>query len=275
MALYAPMFSALAAEVDGSEPSVFLQDAGRMAVVLRDLGRALPIDVLMVDPGSGWDLALAGLQLDRSCFPPVVIGGSLSPPPDSLEAARASCPTLEALCRLKETVSAPTQLGVVVTGALQAAAGGQVERAAWAQTLNVIVRLALEAGASLVLVQESGDAPSDHPVWAKELAPVWGTARFYQSTAALLLTSPEASWAEAIGSGKSRVALVVDEAAPDVLDAARKQPAWGVARRPGSPVAADVTGAEIVTTAGDLLGQVPVSELADTVGSLAPKPRSS
>lgn len=275
MALYAPMFSALAAEVDGSEPSAFLQDSGRMAVVLRDLGRALPIDVLVVDSGSGWDLALAGLQLDRSSFPPVVLGGSLGAPPDSLEAARPRCATLEALCRLKETVAAPTRLGVVVTGTLQAAAGGRVERGEWAQTLNVIVRLALEAGASLVLVQESGHAPSDYRAWERELAPVWGTARFYQSTAALLLTSPEDSWAEAIGSGKSRVPLVVDEAAPAVLDAARKQAAWGVARRPGSPDATDATGAEIVTTAGDLLGQVPVAALADTVGSLAPQPRSS
>lgn len=248
--LFAPLFAELAAAVDGADPARFRKDAGRLSVVLRDLARALPVDVLMVDSGSGWDVELTA--------------GGERPPPEDLETAVRLSPTLEALRRLRELVSAETRLGVVVTGPGSAPAPSE-----WAQALNTVVRLALEAGASVVLVAEGPTLPADPAVWAREMTPVWGTVRFYRGTGGLLLVEPEPDWASVEVRG---VPVVVDSGADHVLAAVKERGAWGVALRPavdGTVTEVDVSGAALVTTAGDLSDHVSVDTLASAIRSLA------
>ncbi len=76
-----PLFAALASEADGSAPGAFLRNPGRLALVLRDMARTLPIDVLMVDSGSLWELEIAGFSVDSTSWPPRLRGGSLRPVP--------------------------------------------------------------------------------------------------------------------------------------------------------------------------------------------------
>ena len=61
--LLAPLFATLAAEVEQLDARAFLADAGRRARIYADLARSLPVDVLVVDSGSGWDLDPAGHAL--------------------------------------------------------------------------------------------------------------------------------------------------------------------------------------------------------------------
>jgi len=270
--LRSPLFSALAAEVDGSSIDAFFDNAGRRSLVLRDVARALPLDVLVADSGSLWDLELAGFRTDRSSWPPTVAGGALGPAPDLLETAARHSATLEVIRRLQELVVPPTVLGVTVTGPVRFAALTGGEASEWAKTLNSVVRLAMEAGASVVLMTEGTAAPADAAAWERDLGPVWGTARFYQGIGALLLLDPGPAWSDVLGSGRAgRIPVVVDDAATAVLSAARTAGAWGVARRPrdrdaGGPASA--SGAAILSTAGDLAGQVRVDALTDVVRNL-------
>ena len=233
--LFVPMFAGLAAEVDGRAPGEFLRDAGRLSLVLRDLAKALPLDAVCVDTGSGWDLALAGLR-PAPGFPPEAAAGEIRPLPGDVETAARACPTLEAIRRLADILPEATAVAVAVTGTQRFAALTGREPGEWAQSLNGAVRLALDAGVSVVLVQEGRGAPADAAAWARDLAPVLGSVAFYRGVGAVVLTDPEPAWAAAAASpGASRVPFVVDEAAPDVLAAVAGRPLWGVAARPGGP----------------------------------------
>jgi hypothetical protein len=53
--LLAPLFAALAAEVEQLDVDAFLADVGRRARIYADLWRTLRPDVLVVDSGSGWE----------------------------------------------------------------------------------------------------------------------------------------------------------------------------------------------------------------------------
>jgi len=53
--LLAPLFAALAAEVEQLDAQTFLADPGRRARIYADLWRTLRPDVLVVDSGSGWE----------------------------------------------------------------------------------------------------------------------------------------------------------------------------------------------------------------------------
>ena len=53
--LLAPLFAALAAEVEELDVDAFLADLGRRARIYADLWRSLRPDILVVDSGSGWD----------------------------------------------------------------------------------------------------------------------------------------------------------------------------------------------------------------------------
>ena len=228
--LFVPMFAGLAAEVDGRAPGEFLRDAGRLSLVLRDLAKALPLDAVCVDPGSGWHLARPGLR-PAPGFPPEAAAGEIRPLPGDVETAARACPTLEAIRRLADILPEATAVAVAVTGTQRFAALTGREPGEWAQSLNGAVRLALDAGVSVVLVQEGRGAPADAAAWARDLAPVLGSVAFYRGVGAVVLTDPEPAWAAAAASpGASRVPFVVDEAAPDVLAAV-----GGRARGGGGP----------------------------------------
>jgi hypothetical protein len=87
--LLAPLFAALAAEVEQLDVERFLADPGRRARIYADLWRTLRPDVLVVDSGSGWEADPA--------------------------------PMMDLLTRVKAVVDAP--LGVTLRGA------GDVQRA--------------------------------------------------------------------------------------------------------------------------------------------------
>jgi hypothetical protein len=59
--LLAPLFAALAAEVEELPLDAFLADPGRRARVYADLWRSLRPDILVVDSGSGWEAQPAAM----------------------------------------------------------------------------------------------------------------------------------------------------------------------------------------------------------------------
>ena len=61
--LRAPLLAALAAEVEELELQEFLGDAGKRSRILAGLAASMPIDVLVLDSGSGWDTEGAGVDL--------------------------------------------------------------------------------------------------------------------------------------------------------------------------------------------------------------------
>src|SRR6185312_1196053 len=61
--LRAPLLAELAAEVEELELQEFLGDAGKRSRILAGLAASMPIDVLVLDSGSGWDAEAAGVDL--------------------------------------------------------------------------------------------------------------------------------------------------------------------------------------------------------------------
>ncbi len=119
--LLAPLFAALAAEVEELDQRAFLADAGRRARIYAELARSLRVDVLVVDSGSGWDLDDAGHAL-----------------------------MADLVKRVRAVVSTP--LGVTLTGP---ATRGD------AQAVLAAARVAAEAGAEVIFVREDVPAPPD------------------------------------------------------------------------------------------------------------------
>jgi len=119
--LRAPLFAALAAEVEELDERAFLADAGRRARIYADLARSLRVDVLVVDSGSGWDRETAGHAL-----------------------------IADLLRRVRAVVDAP--LGVTLAGP---ATRGD------AQAVLAAARAAAEAGASVIFVREDVATPPD------------------------------------------------------------------------------------------------------------------
>jgi hypothetical protein len=130
--LRAPLFAALAAEVEELDQGAFLADPGRRARVYVDLARSLPLDVLVVDSGSGWDRDAAGQAL-----------------------------IADLLKRVRAVVDVP--LAVVLSGP---ATRGD------AQAVLAAARAAAEAGANVVFVREDVATPPDGyariatPLWS-------------------------------------------------------------------------------------------------------------
>jgi hypothetical protein len=269
--LFVPLYATLAAAVAGLDVPAFLRGPGRRSLVLRDLARSLPADGVAADSGSLWDLALAGFAVDHGTWPPRVASGTLQPPPADLEAAARASPTLETVRRLKGLLPPAAVLAVVLTGPCRFAGltGGSPEE--WGQALVTLAQLALGAGARLLLFQEGPAPPADPEGWHELMAPVVGTVRFWQGAAALLLTGSGAGWEPVLRHCGPEMVVVLEEATagrphPDIP----LPPLWGLALRPGedSPVALGPAVPALVTTAGDLYGQVPVAELPAAVRRL-------
>jgi hypothetical protein len=146
--LLAPLFAALAAEVEQLDVDTFLADPGRRARIYADLARSLRPDVLVVDSG-GWD-APGGAAL-----------------------------IADLLRRVRAVVPEPTALGITVTG--PAARGGPL--AAAVQATLAAARGAAEAGANVIFVDERGDASPDG--YARALTPLWGSLKFYRAVGVL------------------------------------------------------------------------------------------
>jgi hypothetical protein len=220
--------------------------------------------------------AVAGLDVpaflrDHGTWPPRVASGTLQPPPADLEAAARASPTLETVRRLKGLLPPAAVLAVVLTGPCRFAGltGGSPQE--WGQALVTLAQLALGAGARLLLFEEGPAPPADPEGWHELMAPVVGTVRFWQGAAALLLTGSGAGWEPVLRHCGPEMVVVLEEATagrphPDIP----LPPLWGLALRPGedSPVAPGPAVPALVTTAGDLYGQVPVAELPAAVRRL-------
>jgi hypothetical protein len=143
--LRAPLFAALAAEVEGLELRAFLADPGVRARIYADLARSLAVDVLVVDSGSGWD---------------------------SHEAGHATIADL--LRRVRAVVPEPTALAVTLAGP---ATRGD------ARAVLAAARTAAEAGASIVFVREEVATPPDG--YARTATPLWGSLKFFRAVGVL------------------------------------------------------------------------------------------
>ena len=208
--LLAPRFAALAAEVEELPLETFLADLGRRARIYADLARSLRVDVLIVN--------------DADEAPDVLA--------DLLRRARAVVPE-------------PTLLGVTVTGPATAAAATGEPLATATRGVIAAARSAAEAGAGVVFVVESGEAPEGY---ARAVTPLWGSLKFFRAVGVLMA-----------GEAPPGPYLPCLTAAADTRHA--------LAVAPGEASAAGPTTA-LITHTEDLAGHVPVRDLAAAVARL-------
>jgi hypothetical protein len=159
--LRAPLFAALAAEVEEVPLAQFLADPGRRARIYADLARTLRPDILVVDSGSGWDAPESGAAL-----------------------------IADLLRRTRAVVPEAVLLAVTVTG--PASVGGPLAPAV--QHVLAASRGAVQAGAAVVFVREDVDAPPDG--YARAVTPLWGALKFMRAVG--VLKSP---WAGVLPRG--------------------------------------------------------------------------
>jgi hypothetical protein len=236
--LRAPLFAALAAEVEELEVREFLGDLGRRARIYADLARTLRPDVLVVDSGSGWDAAAAGMTLDWTDGHPPRVGWSpASPRPSSGDPG----PMVDLLRRVRAVVPEPTLLATTICGPATYAVGGG-SPADGARIAIAYARVVAEAGAAVVFVRESAPALPDG--YARAVTPLWGALQFVRATGVL-----RAPWADELPRGPFLPCVTETIDRPHALAVAP-----GGAAPPGASAA-------LITHTDDLAGHVPVREL--------------
>ena len=144
--LLAPLFAALAAEVEELSVTEFLADPGRRARIYADLARSLRVDVLVVNTADEEPEALADL-----------------------------------LRRVRAVVPEPTLLAVTVSG--PATVAGEEPLAKATQRVIAAARRAAEAGAGVVFVREVPGAAPDG--YARAVTPLWGSLKFFRAVGVL------------------------------------------------------------------------------------------
>jgi hypothetical protein len=232
--LLAPLFAALAAEVEELDLPTFLADPGRRARIYADLARTLRPDVLVVDIQGGQTPLNAGEAQERLHSVDSTSGGSVPPGVADL------------LRRVRAVVPEPTALGVVVTG--PATLGGPLGAAV--QRTLAVARDAAQAGASVVFVDERGTALPDG--YARALTPLWGSLKFFRATGVL-----KADWAGELPRGPFLPCVTTPI-----------EPPYALAVEPGAAPPAG-HGATLVTHTHDLAGHVPVRDLQAAVARLS------
>ena len=275
--LLAPLLAAVAAEVEELEPRAFLADAGRRSRLLADLARAVPVDVLVVDSGSGWDAEAMGLVLDwgDGGYPPRPRGGpgaALAFDP----ARGGAAAVLDLLGRVRAVVAEPTALGVTVTGpaTLAAACGGGVGLGDAVQAVLAAARAAAERGASVVVVREDGASPVDPGEYGRACGALWGSLRFFRAAGVLQVAGPVAGWAPVLSApGPFLPVFEPGTASATATAMGSGTRAFGLALEPGA--GAGEAGAlargghcALLTHTRDLLGAVPVRGVRAAVAAL-------
>jgi hypothetical protein len=210
--LLAPRFAALAAEVEELPLETFLADLGRRARIYADLARSLRVDVLIVNDADEAPDVLADL-----------------------------------LRRVRAVVPEPTLLGVTVTGPATAAAATGEPLATATRGVIAAARSAAEAGAGVVFVVESGEAPEGY---ARAVTPLWGSLKFFRAVGVL-----QAPWAGDV-RGPVLPCVTAPLERPHALAVVP-----GEAPPPGGTAA-------LITHTEDLAGHVPVRELQSAVARL-------
>jgi hypothetical protein len=276
--LVVPLASGVAGELRGIEPSALLYDVNKLSSLVRDLTQSLGSDAAVVEFGSLWDAEAWGAQLDWSD------GGAPSARPGTLRidgdldlnAGRAPV-VLEALRRLKQMIGDRVVLAAGVTGpaTLSSLSGGAVSPAQAASRLLPVVRSLCEAGAGIVWVVETADAPEDDAALAGAVAPLWGTARFFSANAVLHLAGEADGWAPFVARGGPYVTCFEAERSPALASHfADGSGEFGLALTPGPAPGADAkalaaTGrCRIVTNTRELSGQVRAGDLPEVVTTL-------
>jgi hypothetical protein len=275
--LLAPLFAALAAEVEELELRGFLADAGKRARMYADLCRSLPVDVLVVDSGSGWDAEAAGFTLDWDAgYPPRLC--SRVPAAGNFDAAAGGAPVvLDLLARVRAVVSPETALGVTVTGpaTLAAASGGTLALPAAVQQTLAAARTVAQAGAAVVFVREQASVRVDAAEYARAATPLWASIKFFRAAGVLKLSGAADAWA-AVGAVPGPFLPCFDSHESPSLAAAMlaSSRAFGIGlQAAGVPVEAvellHSGRCALVTHVEDLRGHIAVRDVHGAVGRMA------
>ena len=248
--LRAPLLAALAAEVEELDVSDFLSDAGKRSRILAGLASTMPIDVLVLDSGSGWDAQAAGVD---SRFDPARGGAPVIL--DLLQRARAVVPDTVSLA---VTLTGPCSLGLPMPTQFVLAAATAVA----------------EAGAGVIIVREGGAAEVDPAVYLAGTAPLWRSLQFFRSVGVLHVVGPADKWAGVLASAGPFLPVFSARDSPGVAAAvaAAGRP-YGLALSPS--VSASSAGplaperCALLTHDRDLGGQVPVRDAAALVAAMS------
>lgn len=274
--LLAPLIAALAAQVEELDVRAFMSDAGKRSRILAELARSLPIDVLVLDSGSGWDAEAGGLVCDWSGgYPPSLLG---APGLEvRFDATRGRAPVMvDLLARAKAVVPDHVPLAVTVTGpaTLAAAAGASLTLPAAVQQVLAAARAVCEAGAAVVFVREDGAAGTDPGAYAQATVPLWGSLRFFRSAGVLHVHGSAAGWEPVLMRPGAFLPVFDPSTAPALAGTLRAgtRP-FGVALpATGGPVGAEDLVANphcaLVTHDGDLAGRIPVRDVRAAVDSM-------
>ena len=217
--LRAPLFAALAAEVEELDVREFLGDPGRRARIYADLARSLRAG----RAGGRQRLRLGrrggghGPRLERRlpARARVVVGARR----DRRRATRA--PMVDLLRRVRAVVPEPTLLATTICGPATYAVG-QGSLADGARITLAYARAVAEAGADVVFVRESEPELPDG--YARAVTPLWGALKFVRAVGVL-----RAPWAAELPRGP--FLPCVDRAAVDVAARAGRRAGRGRAGR--------------------------------------------
>jgi hypothetical protein len=268
--LRAPLLAALAAEVEELDVRDFLADAGKRSRILAGLAGSLPLDVLVVDSGSGWDAEADGFVLDwTGGYPPALRPGPAGVEP-RFDPARGGAPViLDVLRRAPAMIPDSIALGVTLTGpaSLAAASGAGLSLAAATQIVLAAARAVAEGGAAVVIVREDGAVHLDAAEYARVTAALWRSVRFFRSAGVLQVSGAADGWVDVLTSTAPFLPVFNADQSPAVASsiAAAGRP-YGLALAPetaGVPDATFVTGrCALLTHDRDLTGHIPVRDVA-------------
>jgi hypothetical protein len=240
--LRAPLFAALAAEVEELDVRQFMRDLGRRARIYADLARSLRPDVLVVDSGSGWDAEAAGMDVDG--HPPSFDWSSASPRPSAGDPG----PMVDLLRRVRAVVPEPTVLATTICGPAVYTVG-QASLADGARITIAYARAVAEAGAGVVFVREFADEMPEG--YQRAVTPLWGALKFFRAVGVL-----RAPWAAELPRGQFLPCVTAPVDVPHALAVPPEE-----ASSAGAATA-------LITHTEDLAGHVPVRELAGAVARL-------
>jgi hypothetical protein len=273
--LRAPLLAALAAEVEELDLREFLADAGKRSRILAGLASSMPIDVLVVDSGSGWDAEAAGCVSDwADGYPPRICapaGVDLR-----FDPAREGAPViLDLLHRARAVVPDSVSLAVTLVGpaALLDAAGQALGLAAATQIVLAAARAVAETGAGVVIVREEAGADVDCAAYLVATGPLWRSLQFFRSVGVLQVGGRADAWADVLAGAGPFLSVFNASESPEAAAAVA-----GAGRPYGLALAADAGGSTagplatdccaLLTHDRDLAGQVPVRRAAGVVAAM-------
>jgi hypothetical protein len=268
------LLAAVAAEVEELDLRQFLADAGKRSRILAGLASSMPIDVLVLDSGSGWDAEAAGFSTDwGSGYPPRI----RAPATDlRFDSARGGAPVvLDLLHRARAVVPDSVSLAVTLVGpvALANATGRALGLAAATQIVLAAGRTVSEAGAGVVIVREEAAAEIDCAAYLAATAPLWRSLQFFRSVGILQVSGRADAWAEVLARAGPLLPVFNAVESPGAAAAvARAGRPYGLAlaadvgRSTAGPLVTDRCA--LLTHERDLAGQVPVRGAARVVAAM-------